>query len=221
MSTFIKALQDKMNSLEAQKNNLLRENRVLALSNQKNSLLVENNRLRRVINERAQYSTMFPYPDGMPDIDFESNPIYYDRNGNPIPGTIPFTNAQQFVDNAFRNPILVAPPPPVPPSDPTYQLHVQASQQILQFLQSLFAFLNGLPSSSNPMFPNPMNGDSYYINNTILPQINNALNSGPNGGVNYPAIITIMQQLESQFPGNGFGGYASQVQQLYSQIYGG
>lgn len=51
MSTLIKVLQDKMNSLEAQMNNLLRENRVLALSNQKNSLLVENNRLRRVINE--------------------------------------------------------------------------------------------------------------------------------------------------------------------------
>jgi len=220
MSTFIKALQDKMNSLENKKNNLLRENNVLALSIQKNSLLVENTRLRKMINERA-YPPAIPYPDGLPDIDFINNPIYYDQNGNPVPGTLPFTNPQEFVDQAFRNPILVAPPPPVPPSDPTYQLHVQASQQILQFLQSLFALLNGLPSSSNPMFPGSMNGDSYYINNTILPQINNALNSGPNGGVNYPAIITIMQQLESQFPNNGFGGYASQVQQLYSQIYGG
>jgi len=220
MSTFIKALQDKMNSLENKKNNLLRENHVLSLSAQKNSLLVENTRLRRMINER-QYSTMFPYPDGMPNIDFTNNPIYYDQNGNQISGTIPFTNPQEFVDQAFRNPILVAPPPPVPPSDPTYQLHVQASQQILQFLQSLFALLNTLPSSSNPMFPGPLNGDSQYINNISLPQINNALNSGPGGGVNYPALIAIMQQLESQFPNNGFGGYASQIQQLYSQIYGG
>lgn len=54
MSTFIKALQDKMNSLEVKKNNLLRENRVLALSNQKNSLLLENTRLRRMINEAAR-----------------------------------------------------------------------------------------------------------------------------------------------------------------------
>lgn len=51
MSTFIKALQDKMNSLENKKNNLLRENNVLALSIQKNSLLVENTRLRKMINE--------------------------------------------------------------------------------------------------------------------------------------------------------------------------
>jgi len=54
MSTFIKALQDKMNSLENKKNNLLRENHVLSLSAQKNSLLVENTRLRRMINEYAR-----------------------------------------------------------------------------------------------------------------------------------------------------------------------
>ena len=54
MSTFIKALQDKMNSLENKKNNLLRENNVLALSIQKNSLLVENTRLRKMINEAAR-----------------------------------------------------------------------------------------------------------------------------------------------------------------------
>jgi len=221
MTTFIKVLQDKLKVLEAKSQQLAENNYLLQLECKKAGLLNENYRLRRTINERAQYSTAFPYPDGLPDIDYSENPFYYPQGpgGPQAPGTITGTNPTDIINNATRNPILIAPPPPVPPSDPAYNLYTQASQIILQFAQSLFKLLNSMPQGSgNPMFPGPLNGDSNYINNFVLPQINNALNSGPNGGVNYPALLGIINQLEQQYTGNGFGNYANQIQGIYNQI---
>jgi hypothetical protein len=221
MTTFIKALQDKLKVLEAKAQQLAENNYLLQLECKKAGLLNENYRLRRTINERAQYSTAFPYPEGLAVIDYSENPFYYSQGpgGPQTPGTIYGTSIPQIISNSLRNPILAAPVEPVSPTDPSYGLHNQASQIILQFAQSLFKLLNSMPQGSgNPMFPGPLNGDSNYINNFVIPQINNALNSGPNGGVNYPALLGIINQLEQQFPGNGFGNYANQIQGIYNQI---